>query len=86
MRLKDEQLIPIDWPSTCTYPAREKLKAIGCRWNPEEKKWYVSPERFKLADDILRRPDIQHDLTDLEARYKRTDSYSRRVDSDWRKR
>ena len=86
MKLKDEQLIPIELPSSVTYPARDKLKAIGCRWHPEEKRWYVSPERFKLADDILRRHDLRFDLTDLEARYKKTDTYSRRVDQNWRNR
>lgn len=86
MRLKDEQTVPLEWPGNITYPAREKLKAIGCRWNPEEKRWYVSLERYKLADDMLRRPDIKLDLTDLEQRYKKTDSYSRRVQEDWRKR
>lgn len=38
-----------------TYDVKEKLKAIGARWYPDEKMWKVPKDRVTEADDIVRK-------------------------------
>lgn len=38
-----------------TYDVKEKLKAIGARWYPEEKTWKVPKSALAEAEDIVRK-------------------------------
>jgi hypothetical protein len=36
-----------------TYPVKDALKALGARWNPDQKAWMVSDERADEARKIV---------------------------------
>jgi len=37
-----------------TYPHRETLKALGCRWNPAEKAWETeNPAAYKQGLELI---------------------------------
>jgi hypothetical protein len=36
-----------------TYPVKDQLKALGARWNPENKGWMVPDEKAQVARDIV---------------------------------
>lgn len=47
------------WLTGDTYPIREELKAIGCRWSKGKKKWYFTYDpyvktRFTLSESARR--------------------------------
>lgn len=35
-----------------TYPVKDRLKAIGCRWNPDKKCWMAPPDKVAEATAI----------------------------------
>ena len=36
-----------------TYPVKDALKALGARWNADQKAWMVSAERAEAAHKIV---------------------------------
>ncbi len=36
-----------------TYPVKDRLKALGARWNPDAKAWMVSPAKADAARKIV---------------------------------
>ena len=36
-----------------TYPVKDQLKALGARWNPDQKAWMVAPEKADAARKIV---------------------------------
>ena len=36
-----------------TYDVREKLKAIGARWDPDRRRWKIHPSRLDEANQIV---------------------------------
>jgi hypothetical protein len=36
-----------------TYPVKEQLKALGARWNGDQKAWMVTPEKADEAQRIV---------------------------------
>ena len=36
-----------------TYPVKEALKALGARWNPDQKVWMVPDEKIEQARAIV---------------------------------
>lgn len=36
-----------------TYPIRQQLKALGCRWDKERRIWLAPPEAAKQAQDLV---------------------------------
>lgn len=47
-----EEMVPIPGK---TYDVREKLKALGARWDPQNKKWLIAKSRLDLAIEIVRK-------------------------------
>lgn len=36
-----------------TYPVKDQLKALGARWNPDQKAWMISADKAKQASAIV---------------------------------
>lgn len=36
-----------------TYPVKDQLKALGARWNPDQKAWMVSEDKAEQARQIV---------------------------------
>ncbi len=36
-----------------TYPVKDQLKAIGARWNPDQKAWMISADKAGQAKQIV---------------------------------
>lgn len=36
-----------------TYPVKDQLKALGARWNPDQKAWMVDEEKAEQARQIV---------------------------------
>lgn len=47
--------IPGDWKIVRwkTYGCKKELKAIGARWDPDLKLWWVAPEKVGEAKEIV---------------------------------
>ena len=42
-----------------TYPVREHLKALGAKWDPEQKAWMVPDEQAEKAREIMRNAPLK---------------------------
>ena len=53
-----ERLKPTAWAAVIgkTYPVRDKLRALGARWNPERKAWMVPVDSWGRAMRIVKGP------------------------------
>lgn len=47
--------IPKDWKPVRgnTYRLKEELKELGARWDRDTQLWWVAPERFREAADLV---------------------------------
>lgn len=47
--------IPKDWRAVRgdTYPVREELKALGCRWDRDTGLWWAPPDLLREAEDLV---------------------------------
>jgi hypothetical protein len=50
MATSPSSLVPV---SGNTYPVKDQLKALGARWNPDQKCWMVSPDKADAARRII---------------------------------
>jgi len=55
-----------------TYPFREKLKQLGCRWDALTKSWYSENEGIaNMGRQIIETPDLRKHMKNLSG-VKRT--------------
>src|SRR5882672_6365814 len=53
IRVPRKQTMSLVTISGNTYPVKEKLKALGARWNPDAKAWMVASEKADEARALV---------------------------------
>lgn len=52
-----------------TYPVKDRLKALGARWNPDSKAWMVSEDKADVARAIVSNAPRQNKNTNGRPHY-----------------